>query len=472
MMSLALVVFFVSATATAVKLHGVAPTDQIKYAGEGSSFKCLTDGAVFPLSVLNDDFCDCADGTDEPGTSACAGRRSSLFYCPNEGSAAVYLYASRVNDGICDCCDGSDEWLHAERACPNVCEAEGDALRRARAIGEAERVRGNEQRRRLIDSAVVERQRVQQDLVVHQRDLVDLEAAEVSAAAALDVAKKALEALQPPATSQSLESEAALRVEAQAAPPTEPAVTSGGDEGAVGTDTGSAGAKVSEYAKWMEGAESSLGNGEAETASVKSKPVTPSNDVRRRRRSRNPFEYGTLLSWWEQATEFFSNVKKKWTRSPEERAMDSAKGVQDNASKLVSEKRRQIHDVEKRLKELSVDDDQLAYALFAGRCFTKKLTEYKYEVCFFKTAKQDSTSLGNWLRWESPGVGLFTNGQHCPKGPKRSLRVIFRCGTSEDIEEVSEPSRCAYEATIAHPAACSDEPLHLDARPRLPMEEL
>ena len=65
------------------------------------------------------DFCDCVDGSDEPGTSACP---NGKFFCLNIGYESCTLPSSRVNDGICDCCDGSDE---AESICPNTCQELG-----------------------------------------------------------------------------------------------------------------------------------------------------------------------------------------------------------------------------------------------------------------------------------------------------------------------------------------------------------
>lgn len=441
-------------------IRGVSFADNSKYAGTGGLFRCLADGSVFPISVVNDDFCDCTDGTDEPGTSACAGHRGTLFYCPNEGSAASYLYASRVNDGICDCCDGSDEWLREEVACPNQCKEEGDVMRKEQGMREAERQRGLDIRQRLMESLIGERRNLQQDLVLYQTALVDLEAAESLAAAALESTRKdPLREHVPNSSDQR--SDPAINHVALAA-----------DDASMGTSEEVVGAGVSEYAKWMEGSESSLGNTEADIVVTPKPSQAPSDkeessSARRRRRSKNPFR---LI--WSQATEFVSGIARRVMRSPAERAIDRAKKAHDNALKRLEEQRRQIHDVEKRLKELTVDDDQLAYASLAGRCITNKFTEYNYEICFFKNAKQDSTPLGNWLRWESPGVALFTNGRRCPRGPPRSIRVTLRCGASEEIEDVSEPSRCAYEATIAHPAACSDVPLGADAGPRLPTEEL
>ena len=64
-------------------------------------FTCLRSGEVLPRARVNDDYCDCADGTDEPGTAACA---HGSFHC-----AGRDVPSSRVGDGVCDCCDGSDE---------------------------------------------------------------------------------------------------------------------------------------------------------------------------------------------------------------------------------------------------------------------------------------------------------------------------------------------------------------------------
>lgn len=46
-------------------LRGVNPELLAQY--QGSNFKCLDGSKSIPIDRVNDDFCDCGDGSDEPG---------------------------------------------------------------------------------------------------------------------------------------------------------------------------------------------------------------------------------------------------------------------------------------------------------------------------------------------------------------------------------------------------------------------
>lgn len=71
-MKLTLVALALAGTASALDVKGVAPSDAQKYLAPiaGSSpqkWKCLNSSQEIPLSAVNDNYCDCEDGSDEPG---------------------------------------------------------------------------------------------------------------------------------------------------------------------------------------------------------------------------------------------------------------------------------------------------------------------------------------------------------------------------------------------------------------------
>ncbi len=89
-------------------LRGWDPTRSVDEAARDGRFFCADGLTNFPIAAINDDYCDCNDGSDEPGTAACS-FTSVTFFCRNVGWRPQKLRSSRVDDGICDCCDGSDE---------------------------------------------------------------------------------------------------------------------------------------------------------------------------------------------------------------------------------------------------------------------------------------------------------------------------------------------------------------------------
>lgn len=128
---------FLASGALGAPVVGVPASLASAYAGDSGQFSCLDGSRRIPLAAVNDDYCDCTDGSDEPGTSACAGGR---FFCPQKGSRSKYIASSLVGDGHCDCCDGADEAAAAAAnsrplgaVCKDTCFEDGRAAREARA---------------------------------------------------------------------------------------------------------------------------------------------------------------------------------------------------------------------------------------------------------------------------------------------------------------------------------------------------
>lgn len=149
---------------------------------------------------VNDDYCDCPDGSDEPGTSACtylstlspeqpvpgtADGTSNVtavlpgFYCKNKGHQPSYVPFTLVNDGVCDyelCCDGSDEWASVGGVkCPDECAAMGKEWKKKEADREKAAHAAGRRRAELVKEAADLKITAQQSIERLEKEIQGLE---------------------------------------------------------------------------------------------------------------------------------------------------------------------------------------------------------------------------------------------------------------------------------------------------------
>ncbi|KAI1291335.1 glucosidase II beta subunit-like protein-domain-containing protein [Xylaria venustula] len=177
-------------------LFAVAKFYEIK-----DTFACLAHPSlVLDASQVNDNTCDCPDGSDEPGTAACAlldplspvqplpaslsGTTNTTnalpgFWCANEGHIGTYVPFTFVNDGVCDydlCCDGSEEYGNVGGVkCENRCAEIGKEWRRIEKERTENFERANKKRRTMVKESKELRRQVEARVTKLEDEVKDLE---------------------------------------------------------------------------------------------------------------------------------------------------------------------------------------------------------------------------------------------------------------------------------------------------------
>ncbi|KAI1373107.1 glucosidase 2 subunit beta [Hypoxylon crocopeplum] len=180
--------------------RGVGP-EFVKFYESKDTFTCIGHPSItIPTSRVNDNSCDCPDGTDEPGTAACAlldhlspeqPLPSSLsgttnttnalpgFWCANKGHVGAYVPFMYVNDGVCDydlCCDGAEEYGNVGGVkCENKCAEIGKEWRRVEQERKENLERANKRRRTMVKESKEFRRRVEAKIISLTEEIKELE---------------------------------------------------------------------------------------------------------------------------------------------------------------------------------------------------------------------------------------------------------------------------------------------------------
>lgn len=464
---------------------GVPPESQNLYnASKDGKWRCLLDPSIVILeSQINDNFCDCPDGSDEPGTNACefTSENPQYFYCANDGYFPKFIENYKVNDGVCDydlCCDGSDEYAsgHCENKCAEVRRQYEEYMKQA----ETKLVKALKVKAELVSKAEQAKNKLTKKLAKIKKALkIDKEKLNELENNLKEAENASEEDPEEGSTSHSLLEELSKYME----------------------EVENQFTRLSEFSsrnvKRIQQLESMLAelaknyNPNFNDLSVKQcvkqfeeyisdrpqeeeRPTTEKfkismSDFAKKLNTLLPESYsqvsiipsvGNMVHYY--YTQLISSFKPIDTTisHPENRPKPKI------SSKAVNGIKEQIKKLQKKIKsqdaEVRVDEDKLEgnygpdeiLRAVEGEWVSKKIGEYTYKLGFLDAIYQDNTLIGRFASFDGESLH-FTKGKKCWSGPQRSAIVETICGRANDIISVTEPEKCQYKFILQTPIACS-----------------
>ncbi|XP_050665511.1 glucosidase 2 subunit beta [Leptidea sinapis] len=462
-------------------------------------FTCFDGTNTIPFSYVNDDYCDCFDGSDEPGTSACL---NGIFHCTNAGHRPQNIPSSRVNDGICDCCDGTDEYA-APDTCPNICEDLGrEARAKSQQLADLHK-QGNSIRLELIEKGNKKRSEMAEQLEQLEKDKIEaVKLKEEKEALKNHLESKENEALKiyREAEEKERERKAELEKENSIKEATEHFERYDSNNDDVLTvaeikvvnvfDKNKDGEVDQEEIQYFFGDSESIDRDTfisstwsllkplfmIEQGMFRPEEQPESNDEDIEDNGDDETQDTEAEEETEDIDQHDLDVDDHETEEKPSQTYD------DDTKRLIeeaTEARKQFTDVERTVREIesnirtfhqNLEKDygpQQEYATFDNECFEYEDKEYVYRLCMFEKVTQKSKGsggeigLGNWGEWAGENNNKYsamkyTNGITCWNGPSRSTIVNINCGLETKIVSVTEPYRCEYKIELVTPAACDD----------------
>lgn len=425
------------------KIRGISSSYK-RFYKERKSFLCIDGSKLIPFEQVNDDYCDCEDGSDEPGTSACPRGR---FYCTNLGFRPHYIPSSRVNDGICDCCDASDEYNSPAR-CQNSCWN----------LGQQERALVEGQMRTLDEGLRLKQQLIEEGVLLWREKQAQLRELQ-QVAEDLQIKLEAHRRRKHEADRLKEQTRKAMKARDGGVSHSNSSATSlfqlldSNNDGSITVD------EVRSNVAFVQDEERVLSEDEAVTLLGGG-----------HRMDLTMFQH-TL---WDILTAG-NSVKIKDTHNALGRLVgeDSHLQAADRAAeweatdlKKVEESYETVNmEISDLQRKLAIDyGSDWEFLFLNSQCYQLKVYEYTYTFCPFNQVTQKSTSgtevsLGIWGMWDGTPKNqysqmVYENGEPCWQGGSRSTTVTLTCGTETGLRSVKEPSKCQYIMDFQTPVAC------------------
>lgn len=480
----------------------------------GEDFVCFDGKLKIKYNQVNDDYCDCADGSDEPGTSACA---IGNFHCTNAGYKPKNIPSSRVNDGICDCCDASDEYA-SDAQCINNCSDLGreDKIRekqRQELAKMGSQLRVDMSQKGKTSKSQYQTRLQELERSKHEAELIKLEKeklkkeAEDLENAALQVYRDAEEAERKEREErESNENRKEAEENFQKYDSNQNGIVEINEiQSRIIFDRDHDGVVTVEEAKYYLDESDSLDlenfltnawprikpilmldsglfkppSTEEEVQSDKTEDTH--DETEGQFEDENEFEDQEIDEHEEEGEEDIDgeetgegqvepevDIKPHTDYDPETQRLVTIANEARNQLTVADRELREIDTELKNIQDL-LDKDygpDEEFAILNGECFNFEDREYVYKLCPFDRAVQQprsggaETRLGTWDHWAGPdsnkySIMLYSNGAACWNGPQRSATIYLECGLDTRILGVSEPNRCEYVYNVQTPAACN-----------------
>ncbi|KAG8177830.1 hypothetical protein JTE90_002664 [Oedothorax gibbosus] len=505
-----------SATVEVLRPRGVSLSKKVFYA-PGHDFNCIDGSNRIPFSFVNDDYCDCEDGSDEPGTAACS---NAVFHCINSGHISLNIPSTRVNDNICDCCDGGDEY-NSTADCTNVClelgrqareelQKQQELFETGYGLWQQYSVQGKQiKEKNKAELENLKNNEIEEEKIKAEKEAIKNEA-EDKEKAALDVYKSAKEEQQRmqeeidmqrhQEEEQKLAEAAFLELDSDR----DNILTYQELQQFQKFDSDKDGQVSEEEAKfflhmkdfmdldefvttgWMIMKPIYLMDKEPMTEPPTKEDIereTEAPDVKEQESDDETYNPDDDASEDEEDLVDDEEPEKPpvFPSKEEAETKPDTPEYDEETQKLVdaaNEARREHKEVVDRLEKIRDEIRTLEtfiesdfgtgeqFAVLKGQCFDYDDREYTYRFCPFDKASQISksgasdVSLGRWGSWAGPEENKYSkmkydNGQLCWNGPSRSVMVHLQCGLENKLLSSSEPNRCEYLFEFSTPALCS-----------------
>uniref|UniRef100_A0A673C907 Glucosidase 2 subunit beta n=1 Tax=Sphaeramia orbicularis TaxID=375764 RepID=A0A673C907_9TELE len=481
------------------------PLSKRQFYEEGKPFTCLDGSRTIPFDRVNDDYCDCQDGSDEPGTAACP---NGSFHCTNAGFRPAFIPSSRINDGICDCCDTTDEY-NSGAACQNTCRELGrkerESLQKMAEIAKE----GFMLKQQLIQEAkrgLEEKKGKLAEVQTSKKDLEDkvealrsvkeaaeqpekeakerhLKAWEAVIRKEKDMAKMAAVFLELDADADGSVSVAELLLHSELDQDSDGTFTETEAQGLLGgvdkVDT------VAFEAVWSNIKDKYISEETRESVSDTDSEQYPEDDIPEDEEEEDEDDEDEDPDDGEYkvtSLSFSIRLVLDGPGSPPTTRTQEKKDDEDEGTMPPYDQETQnlidrmttffcflfVHrNIE---KEISFDFGPSAeFGYLYNQCYELTTSEYIYRLCPFSRVSQkpkyggSETSLGTWGKWAGPDDNVYSvmkyeHGTGCWQGPNRSTTVKLTCGKETVVTSTSEPSRCEYLMEFTTPAVCQEPP--------------